>query len=169
MSKNRLKEQYDKDIKSKLRTELKIENVMATPKLIKVVINVGAGEAATNKNVLDKIQEQIGWISGQKPVITKARKSVSAFKIRQGLAIGVKVTLRGEQMYVFLDKLISIVMPRIRDFRGIGDSTVDQSGNMNLGFTEQTIFPEIEFDKIDRIRGLQVTIVTNARNRKNSQ
>jgi large subunit ribosomal protein L5 len=169
MSKNRLKEQYDKDIKSKLRTELKIENVMATPKLIKVVINVGAGEAATNKNVLDKIQEQIGWISGQKPVITKARKSVSAFKIRQGLAIGVKVTLRGEQMYVFLDKLISIVMPRIRDFRGIGDSTVDQSGNMNLGFTEQTIFPEIEFDKIDRIRGLQVTIVTNARNRENGK
>lgn len=163
---NRLKEKYDKEIKDKLKADLKIENVMATPRLVKVVINVGAGEAAQNKNVLDKIQEQIGWISGQKPVITKARKSVSAFKIRKDLPIGVKVTLRGESMYVFIDKLVSIVMPRIRDFRGISESTVDQSGNMNLGFTEQTIFPEIEFDKIDKIRGLQVTLVTNAGNRE---
>lgn len=166
---NRLKEKYDKEIKDQLKADLKIDNVMATPKLLKVVINVGAGEAAQNKNVLDKISEQVGWISGQKPVITKARKSVSAFKIRQGLPIGVKVTLRGESMYVFLDKLISIVMPRIRDFRGISESTVDQSGNMNLGFTEQTIFPEIEFDKIDKIRGLQVTIVTNAGNREHGK
>lgn len=165
----RLKETYDTDIKIKLKEELKIDNVMATPKLLKVVINVGAGEAATNKNVLDKIQEQIGWISGQKPIITKARKSVAAYKIRKDLPIGVKVTLRGDKMYVFLEKLISIVMPRIRDFRGIPDSSVDSSGNMNLGFTEQTIFPEIEFDKIDRIRGLQVTIVTNARNYDNGR
>lgn len=169
MAINRLKEQYDSEIKSKLKTDLKIENVMATPKLMKVVINVGAGEAAQNKNVLDKIQEQIGWISGQKPVITKARKSVSAFKIRQGLPIGVKVTLRGPRMYIFVEKLIGIVMPRIRDFRGISESTVDQSGNMNLGFTEQTIFPEIEFDKIDKIRGMQVTIVTNAGNHDNGK
>lgn len=169
MATYRLKETYDNDIKSKLQEDLKIDNVMATPRLLKVVINVGAGEAATNKNVLDKIQEQIGWISGQKPIITKARKSVAAYKIRKDLPIGVKVTLRGEKMYVFLEKLITIVMPRIRDFRGIPDSSVDSSGNMNLGFTEQTIFPEIEFDKIDRIRGLQVTIVTNARNYDNGR
>jgi len=157
-----LKEKYNKEIKAKLQKDLEIANVMAVPKITKVVINVGAGEAVTNKNVLDKIQEQIGWISGQKPIITKARKSVSAFKIRKGLPIGAKVTLRGSAMYEFLQKLISIVMPRMRDFRGIDDSVIDPYGNMNLGFTEQTLFPEIEFDRIDKARGLQVTIVTTA-------
>lgn len=157
-----LKEKYNKEIKAKLQKDLGIANVMAIPKITKVVINVGAGEAVTNKNVLDKITEQMGWISGQKPVITKARKSVSAFKIRKGLPIGAKVTLRGFAMYEFLQKLISIVMPRMRDFRGIDDSVIDPYGNMNLGFTEQTLFPEIEFDKIDKARGLQVTIVTTA-------
>lgn len=157
-----LKDKYNKELKKKLQKDLKIINVMAVPKITKVVINVGAGEAVTNKNVLDKIQEQIGWISGQKPIITKARKSVSAFKIRKGLPIGAKVTLRGQPMYEFLQKLISIVMPRMRDFRGIDDSVIDSYGNMNLGFTEQTLFPEIEFDRIDKARGLQVTIVTTA-------
>ncbi|MBP6045054.1 MAG: 50S ribosomal protein L5 [Microgenomates group bacterium] len=157
-----LKDRYNKELKKKLQEDLKIENVMAVPKITKVVINVGAGEAVQNKNVLDKIQEQIGWISGQKPIITKARKSVSAFKIRKGLPIGAKVTLRGFAMYEFLQKLISIVMPRMRDFRGIDDSVIDSYGNMNLGFTEQTLFPEIEFDRIDKSRGLQVTIVTTA-------
>lgn len=157
-----LKEKYNKEIKAKLQKDLGIANVMAIPKITKVVINVGAGEAVTNKNVLDKITEQIGWISGQKPVITKARKSVSAFKIRKGLPIGAKVTLRGFAMFEFLQKLISIVMPRMRDFRGIDDSVIDSYGNMNLGFTEQTLFPEIEFDRIDKARGLQVTIVTTA-------
>ncbi len=157
-----LKEKYTKEIKAKLQKDLGIANVMAIPKITKVVINVGAGEAVTNKNVLDKITEQIGWISGQKPVITKARKSVSAFKIRKGLPIGAKVTLRGFAMFEFLQKLISIVMPRMRDFRGIDDSVIDSYGNMNLGFTEQTLFPEIEFDRIDKARGLQVTIVTTA-------
>ena len=157
-----LKDKYNKELKKKLQEDLKIENVMAVPKITKVVINVGAGEAVQNKNVLDKIQEQIGWISGQKPIITKARKSVSAFKIRKGLPIGAKVTLRGFAMYEFLQKLISIVMPRMRDFRGIDDSVIDSYGNMNLGFTEQTLFPEIEFDRIDKSRGLQVTIVTTA-------
>lgn len=157
-----LKEKYIKEIKAKLQKDLEIANVMAIPKITKVVINVGAGEAVTNKNVLDKITEQIGWISGQKPVITKARKSVSAFKIRKGLPIGAKVTLRGLAMFEFLQKLISIVMPRMRDFRGIDDSVIDSYGNMNLGFTEQTLFPEIEFDRIDKARGLQVTIVTTA-------
>jgi large subunit ribosomal protein L5 len=157
-----LKDKYNKELKKKLQEDLKIANVMAVPKITKVVINVGAGEAVQNKNVLDKIQEQIGWISGQKPIITKARKSVSAFKIRKGLPIGAKVTLRGFAMYEFLQKLISIVMPRMRDFRGIDDSVIDSYGNMNLGFTEQTLFPEIEFDRIDKSRGLQVTIVTTA-------
>ena len=120
-----LKDRYNKELKKKLQEDLKIENVMAVPKITKVVINVGAGEAVQNKNVLDKIQEQIGWISGQKPIITKARKSVSAFKIRKGLPIGAKITLRGFAMYEFLQKLISIVMPRMRDFRGIDDSVID--------------------------------------------
>jgi large subunit ribosomal protein L5 len=160
------KEQYTKEMKKKLMEELKIENPMAVPRILKVVLNVGAGEAVTNKNAIEKIQEQMTLIAGQKAVVTKARKSVSAFKIRQGQAIGVKVTLRGNQMFAFLEKLVSIVIPRLRDFRGIEPSTVDQNGNLNLGFTEQTIFPEIEFDKVDKIRGLQVTVVTNARSRE---
>lgn len=158
----KLKEKYNQEIKGKLKDELKVDNVMAIPKITKVVVNVGAGEAAQTKNVLDKISEQISWISGQKPVITKARKSVSAFKIRKGLPIGVKVTLRNEKMYDFLEKLISIVMPRLRDFKGIDESAIDQAGNLNLGLTEQTLFPEVEFDKIDKIRGLQITVVTTA-------
>lgn len=159
------KEYYNKELKKKLMESLKIKNTMAVPKALKIVINVGAGEAVVNKSVLEKIQEQLGLIAGQKAVITKARKSVSAFKIRKGLPIGVKVTLRGEKMYNFLEKLIKIVIPRLRDFRGIDDSNVDTHGNLNLGFTEQTLFPEIEFDRIDKIRGLQVTVVTNARDK----
>lgn len=160
------KEFYQKDVTKKIMETHKITNPMAVPRIIKVVVNVGAGEAVTNKNVIEKIQEQIQIITGQKTVVTKARRSVSAFKIREGLPIGVKVTLRGKSMYDFLEKLIKIVIPRLRDFRGINDSTVDQNGNLNLGFTEQTIFPEIDFDKVDRIRGLEVTVVTNARNRE---
>ena len=139
---------------------------MAVPRIIKIAINVGAGEAVTNKNVIEKIQEQISTIAGQKSIITKARTSVSAFKIRKGLAIGVKVTLRGKRMYHFLEKLIRIVIPRMKDFRGISESNIDQNGNFNIGFPEQIIFPEIDFDKIDKIRGLQVTVVTNAKNKE---
>lgn len=160
------KSYYHQEIVPKLMTELGISNKMATPKLIKVVVNVGAGEAVSSKGVLEKIQEQLSLITGQKAVITKARKSVSAFKIRMGLPIGVKVTLRGKSMNSFVEKLIKIVIPRLRDFRGIERSCVDQNGNMNIGFSEQTIFPEIDFDKIDKIRGLQVTIVTSAVNQK---
>ncbi|PIY72102.1 50S ribosomal protein L5 [Candidatus Roizmanbacteria bacterium CG_4_10_14_0_8_um_filter_33_9] len=155
-------EYYNSEIKKKLKEELNISNIMAVPKVIKIVINVGAGEAVTNKNVIEKIQEQLTLISGQHAVITKAKKSVSAFKIRQGLAIGVKVTLRGKRMYEFMEKVIKIVIPRIRDFRGISEKNIDQHGNLNIGFTEQTIFHEIEYDKVDKIRGLQVTFVTNA-------
>lgn len=143
--------------------ELGIDNIMAVPKILKIVVNVGAGEAVSNKNVLTHVQEQIGIITGQKPVVTKARKSISAFKIRKGMPLGAKVTLRGDNMYVFLEKVIKIVIPRLRDFRGISDSAVDSHGNLNLGFTEQTIFHEIEFDKIDKMRGLEVTVVTNAK------
>jgi len=157
---------YKNEVKEKLMKELNIKNPFAIPKIEKIVVNVGAGEAVQNKNVLEKIQEQIGLITGQKPIVTKARKSVSAFKIRKGLPIGVKVTLRGKKMYHFLEKLVKIIIPRIRDFRGISESSLDQHGNLNLGFSEQTIFPEIEFDKIDRIRGLQVTVVTNMNDRK---
>lgn len=160
------KEQYNKELRKKLMEELKITNPMAVPRIFKVVLNVGAGEAVTSKGVIEKIQEQITNIAGQKAVVTKAKKSVSAFKIRQGQPIGVKVTLRGDKMFHFIEKLITIVIPRLRDFRGIEQSAVDQHGNLNLGFTEQTIFPEIEFDKVDKIRGLQVTIVTNAKDKE---
>lgn len=145
--------------------ELKISNVMAVPLMKKIVVNVGAGEAVSTKNVLPHIQQQLEQITGQKTVITKARKSISAFKLRKGVPIGVKVTLRGEKMFLFLEKLIRIVIPRIRDFRGVSDSCVDNHGNLNIGFSEQTIFPEIEFDKIDKIRGLEVTVVTNAKDK----
>jgi len=157
---------YEKEIKKKLMDELKVKNPMAAPRVEKIVINVGAGEAVSNKGALEKIQEQIGWIANQKPVITKARSSVSAFKIRKGLPIGVKVTLRGKNMYFFLEKLIKIVLPRFRDFRGISDQNIDTHGNLNMGFNEQTIFPEIEYDKIDKMRGLQITLVTNTRDRE---
>jgi large subunit ribosomal protein L5 len=161
-----IKDQYNKEIKPKLIKELNVKNVMEVTKVEKIVINVGAGEATVNKGVIEKIVEQLGNISGQKPVVTKARKSISAFKIRAGLPIGVKVTLRGEKMYDFLDKLIKIVIPRIRDFRGIPEKSVDPNGNLSIGFSEQTIFPEIDFDKVDKLRGLEVTIVTNARDRE---
>lgn len=157
------KDFYNSEIKKKLKEELKLKNVMEVPRIMKIVVNVGAGEAVSDKNVIGKIAEQLSIICGQKPVITLAKKSVSAFKIRKGLPIGVKVTLRNERMYSFLEKLVRIVIPRLRDFRGIKEKSVDQNGNLNLGFTEQTIFPEIDFDKVDKIRGLEVTVVTNAR------
>ena len=160
------KDYYDRQLPEKLMTELKITNKMAVPRVVKIVLNVGAGEAVTNKNVLGKIQEQLTAIVGQKTVITKARKSISAFKIRKGLPIGVKATLRGKKMIVFLEKLIKIIIPRLKDFRGISENSIDQSGNLNLGFSEQTIFPEIDFNNIDKIRGLQVTIVTNAKKKE---
>jgi len=151
------------EIQKKLMTDLKISNVMAVPKVVKIVINVGAGEATVNKGALEKIKEQLELITGQSPIITKARVSVSAFKVRKGLPIGVKVTLRGKRMNMFLEKLIKIIIPRLRDFRGISEKNIDLHGNLNIGFTEQIIFPEIDFDKIDKIRGLQVTVVTNAK------
>lgn len=157
------KDAYNQEIKKKLMAELKLKNAMEAPKPLKIVVNVGAGEAVSSKGVLEKVQEQMATISGQKPVVTKARVSISAFKIRKGLPIGVKVTMRGKTMWEFLEKLTKIVIPRLRDFKGLEDRNVDNHGNLNVGFYEQTIFPEIEFDKIDKIRGLEVTVVTNAK------
>ena len=156
------KDQYN-ELKTKIKTDLKIENDFAIPKVSKVLVNVGAGDAAGNKKIMEKIVEEIATITGQKPVITLARKSIAAFKLRKGMPIGVKVTLRGEKMYDFLEKFIKIVLPRIRDFRGISAKSFDGKGNLNIGLTEQTLFPEIEYDKIDRLRGLEVTIVTSAK------
>lgn len=157
---------YNQEIRKKLMEEFKVKNIMQVPSIKKIVVNVGAGEAVTSKGVLEKISQQLAIICGQKPVITKARKAVSAFKIRIGLPIGVKVTLRGERCFSFLEKLIKVVIPRLRDFRGISDKSVDSHGNLSIGFGEQTIFPELDFDKIDKIRGLEVTIVTNAKNKE---
>lgn len=158
-------ELYTKETKNNIAKRMKIQNPMQVPKISKVVLNIGLGEAVTTKNSIQHAQEQLTIIAGQKAVITKARKSISAFKIRKGLPIGVKVTLRGKIMNSFLKRLLFSIFPRIRDFRGIKKQSVDQNGNLNLGFTEQTIFPEINFDSIDRIRGLQVTVVTTAMNR----
>jgi len=160
---------YNQEIKKELKKSLKVDNDFAVPRVTKVIINVGVGEAVSNKKAIEKVQEQIEQIAGQKSVVTKARKSISVFKIRKGQAIGVKVTLRGKRMYYFLEKLVNIVIPRLRDFRGIPDSSVDQHGNLNLGFSEQTIFPEIEYDKIDKIRGLEVTVVTSNKNREHGR
>ncbi len=160
------KEFFKTEVKPALMKELGLKNTLAVPNIVKIVLNVGAGEAVTNKGVIAKIQEQISIIAGQKAVVTKARKSVSAFKIREGLAIGVKVTLRGDRMFEFLQKFVTIVLPRLRDFKGIDDSSVDAHGNLNIGFTEQTLFPEIEYDKVDKLRGLQITVVTTAKDKK---
>lgn len=160
------KDYYNDEIKKQLMEKLELSNPMSAPRIMKIVLNVGVGEALTSRTVMEKVEEQIATIAGQKPVVTKAKKSVSAFKVRKGFPIGVKVTLRGAKMYAFLEKMIKIVIPRLRDLRGISQTTVDQSGNLNIGFTEQTVFPEIDFDKIDKIRGLEVTVVTNARSQE---
>ena len=160
------KELYNKTIRQKLMKEFSLSNPLAVPKLEKIVINVGVGEATANRKVLETVAGQIAKITGQRPVFTKAKRSVSGFKVRKGMPIGVKVTLRGKRMYDFFEKLVKIVIPRIRDFRGIDEKSLDKEGNLNLGFTEQLIFPELEYDDIDRLRGLQVTVVVKGGNRE---
>jgi len=159
----KFQEYYNKEILPQLKQELKVDNIFIVPRIEKVVINIGCGEAATDKKVIDRALEDLTLISGQKPLIAKARKSVAAFKIRKDLPIGVKVTLRGKRMYDFLEKLFKIVLPRIRDFRGIPAKSFDGQGNVSIGFSDQTLFPEIDYDKIDKIRGLEITIVTSSR------
>jgi large subunit ribosomal protein L5 len=159
---NRMKERYQKEIAPALMKELNLENVMQIPRIQKVVVNIGMGEALDNPKTLDAAVSDLTQITGQKPVVTIARKSIANFKLREGRLIGVKVTLRGERMWSFLDRLMNIVLPRVRDFRGISPDAFDGRGNYTLGLREQLIFPEIEYDKIDKIRGLELTIVTSA-------
>jgi large subunit ribosomal protein L5 len=160
----RLKEKYDKEVRSKMQERFGYKNVQQIPKLEKVVINMSVGDAITNSKVLDTAVNELQSISGQKPVVTKAKKSIAAFKLREGMNIGAKVTLRGERMYVFLDKLFNVVLPRIRDFRGLPRKSFDGRGNYNMGLREQIVFPEINFDKVDKMRGMDIVIVTSAKN-----
>lgn len=159
----RLKVQYNEEVRDKLRSELELGNVMEVPRFEKIVVNVGAGAAVDNKGLLEKIVTDINAITGQKPIITKAKKSIAGFKLREGNAIGVKVTLRGDQMWEFFDRLVTLAIPRIRDFRGLPSKSFDGRGNYTFSVTEQLIFPEIDYDKVDASRGMDITIVTTAR------
>ncbi len=159
----RLHERYDSEIKGKLQEKFNYNNVMEIPRLVKVVVNTGLGEAIANPKALDAAVADMTTITGQKPIVTKAKKSIAAFKLREGMSIGCKVTLRGDRMYEFVDKLISASIPRVRDFKGVSPKAFDGRGNYTLGLKEQLIFPEIEYDKIDRIRGLEVAFVTSAK------
>lgn len=159
----RLKERYRTDVAPKLRERFQYRNAMQVPRLEKVVINIRVGEAVSDTRQIDKAVEELTIIAGQRPVVTRARRSIAAFKLRQGMPIGVKVTLRGDRMYEFLDKLFSIALPRIKDFKGVSERALDGRGNLNLGIKEQLIFPEIEYDRVEKIRGMDVTVVTTAR------
>lgn len=158
-----LKDRYQNEIVPALMDNLQLENIMEVPHVQKIVVNIGVGEALDNAKALDAAVEDMTKIVGQKPVITQARKSIANFKLREGRSIGVKVTLRGERMWSFLDRMMNVALPRERDFRGISPNSFDGRGNYTLGFREQLVFPEIDYDKIDKIRGLEVSIVTSAR------
>ncbi|CAJ1004479.1 MULTISPECIES: 50S ribosomal protein L5 [Bacillales] len=159
----RLKEKYLKEIVPGLMSKFNYSSVMQVPKVEKVIINMGVGEAVGNAKALDSAVEDLQTIAGQKPVVTRAKKSIAGFKLREGMAIGAKVTLRGERMYHFLDKLMNVALPRVRDFRGVSSKAFDGRGNYTLGLKEQLIFPEIEYDKIDKVRGMDIVIVTSAK------
>lgn len=158
-----MKERYQKEVVPAIMKRLHLDNVMQVPRVEKVVVNIGVGEALDNAKALDAAVADLVKITGQKPIITKARKSIANFKLREGRAIGVKVTLRGDRMWSFFDRLVNVALPRVRDFRGISANSFDGRGNYTLGLKEQLVFPEIEYDKIDKLRGLEVTIVTTAR------
>lgn len=157
-----LKERYQKEIMPALQKSLDLPNVMTVPQLEKVVINIGLGEAMDNPKVIDAAVEDLTTMAGQRPVVTKSRKNIANFKLREGRAIGAKVTLRGERMWSFFDRLMNVALPRVRDFRGISPNSFDGRGNYTLGLTEQLVFPEIDYDQIDKVRGFEVTIVTSA-------
>ena len=159
---SRLKEKFSKEVTPALMSKFEYTSVMQVPKVDKIVINMGVGEAVQNTKALDAAVEDLTIISGQKPVITKAKKSIAGFRLREGMPIGTKVTLRGERMYEFLDKLISVSLPRVRDFRGVSKKSFDGRGNYTLGVKEQLIFPEIDYDKVSKIRGMDIVIVTTA-------
>ena len=160
----RLQEQYQNTIVPALKEKLGLDNVMEVPRITKITLNMGVGEAIADKKVMDSAVADMTAIAGQKPVVTKARKSVAGFKVREGFPIGCKVTLRRERMYEFLDRLIAIAIPRIRDFRGMSAKSFDRQGNYSMGVQEQIIFPEIDYDKVDAVRGMDITITTTARN-----
>ncbi len=162
----RLKDLYKKEIKKALISKLGTKNEMAVPKLEKISINMGVGEASQDKGKIDGAVNDLKMISGQQPIITKARKSVAGFKLREGVSVGVKVTLRKDRMYEFLDRLINIALPRVRDFRGLSKNSFDGKGNYTLGLKEQIVFPEIDYDNLDSLRGMDITIVTSAKNDK---
>lgn len=160
----RLKELYREDVAAKLKEELGFKNVMEVPRVTKITLNMGLGEALSDKKLIENAVADMEKLSGQKPVVTKARKSIAGFKVREGWPIGCKVTLRHERMWEFLDRLVDVAIPRIRDFRGLSPKSFDGRGNYSMGVREQIIFPEIDYDKVDRVRGLDVTITTTARN-----
>ena len=162
---SRLKEKYLKELAPQLMKRLGYSNVMQLPKLEKIVLSIGLGEAIQNPKALEAAGKDLATISGQHPVITKAKKSIASFKLRAGMSIGMMVTLRGERMYDFFDKLVNVVLPRFRDFRGVSPDSFDDRGNYSLGIREQIIFPEIDYDKVDKVRGLQATIVSTAKSR----
>jgi large subunit ribosomal protein L5 len=159
----RLKERYEKEVRPALMKELGYGNPMQAPRLQKIVVNMGLGEAISNGKIIDASVAQLASITGQKPVVTKARKSIANFKLRQGQSIGAMVTLRGERMYEFFDRLVSIALPRVRDFKGVSPKAFDGKGNYTLGIREQIIFPEINYDQVEKIKGLNITVVTTAR------
>lgn len=159
----RLKEKYLKEIRPALQKKFGYRNVMEVPKLEKIVINMGVGEATQNPKALDGAVEDLMAITGQRPIVIKAKKSISAFKLRKGMKIGCKVTLRGDRMYEFLDRLVNVALPRVRDFKGVSPHSFDGRGNYNLGIKEQLIFPEVDYDKIDQVRGMDINIVTTAK------
>lgn len=160
----RLSKLYQDELKAKIAKDLEIKNVMAIPKLLKIVLNCGLGEALENKKVIEEMTREFQLISGQKPVVTHARHDISTFKLRRGDSIGIKVTLRGSRMYTFFEKLVKIVLPRIRDFRGVPVTGFDGLGNYSLGMSELIVFPEIDYSKIDKVRGMQITFVTTGKN-----
>ncbi|MBS6860226.1 MAG: 50S ribosomal protein L5 [Clostridiales bacterium] len=165
----RLKDYYKADVAPALMKKFSYKSVMQIPKLDKIVINVGAGEAKENAKAIDAIMADLMKITGQRPMICKAKKSVANFKVREGMNIGVKVTLRGERMYEFMDRLFNVALPRVRDFRGINPNSLDGRGNYNMGIKEQLIFPEIEYDKIDKVRGMDICFVTTAKTDEESR
>ena len=166
---NRMQERYQQEVAPALQNAFNYRNVMEIPKVHKVVVNIGLGEAMTNSKALDAAIIDMTTITGQKPIQTKARKSIANFKLREGVIIGVKVTLRGDRMWAFLDRLLNIALPRVRDFRGVSAEAFDGRGNYTLGLKDQLIFPEIEYDKIDKLRGMEITIVTTAKNDEHSR
>ena len=160
----RLAEKYQSEIRGQLKEKFNLKNIFEVPKLVKIVVNMGVGEAVSDSKIINKAIEDLSLITGQKPVITKAKKSIAGFKLRKGLSIGCKVTLRKKRMFEFLDRLIFIALPRVRDFKGLSKKSFDGNGNYSIGIKEQIIFPEIDYDKIDKIRGMDITIITTTTN-----